>query len=119
MQYDIKNVSDEFKQFVNENDKETVLKKVYLLCMDACLDLFLANELKTCMDFLSNKISISQARKHAFDCHEYARNLLAPAEIAFARACGHAIATIHVKEHALACYGYFLKYIRLSEIKLI
>lgn len=65
--------------------------------------------LSTLHDFLLGKISVSHARKIAFEIHDVARETHDLNMKNLYRACGHAVATIHVKEHAMKCYDYLLK----------
>jgi hypothetical protein len=90
--------------------KEQAINQAYLECMKVCNDKFLLSMLNSCLDFLKNEISVSEARKKAFLCHKYARELKDKKQIFIARACGHAIATIHVKEHLKPCLQYLKKY---------
>ena len=91
-------------------EKQEAVKIAYNECIKFCKDDFLLSKLKTCLDFLKNEISVSEARKKAFECHKYARELTDKKQIFLARACGHAIATIHVKEHLKPCLDYLSKY---------
>jgi hypothetical protein len=91
-------------------EKEEIIKTAYNECMKVCKDEFLLSKLNTCLSFLNNEISVSEARKTAFECHKYARELKDKNQIFLARACGHAIATIHVKEHLKPCLDYLKKY---------
>jgi hypothetical protein len=90
--------------------KEQAIQTAHSECVKVCKDEFLLARLKICLNFLRNEISISQARKIAFECHEYARELKDKKQIYLARACGHAIATIHVKEHLKPCLEYLTKF---------
>ena len=91
-------------------EKAEAIKTAYSECMNVCKDDFLISKLNTCLDFLQNNISVSEARKKAFDCHRYAREQKDKKAVFMARACGHAIATIHVKEHLKPCLEYLEKY---------
>lgn len=91
-------------------EKEEAIKTAYSECIKVCKDEFLLLQLNACLDFLIGSISVSEARKKAFMCHRYARELLDKKQIYLARACGHAIATIHVKEHLKPCLSYLKKY---------
>ncbi|MCL2140363.1 MAG: hypothetical protein FWH42_01595 [Dehalococcoidia bacterium] len=93
-------------------EKEEAVQTAYNRCMMVCTDKFLISKLKTCLEFLKNNTPVSEARKRAFECHRYARALKEQKRIFLARACGHAIATIHVKEHLQACLYYLEKYER-------
>lgn len=91
-------------------EKEEAIKTAYSGCAKVCKDEFLLSRLSACLDFLKNNITISEARKKAFECHKYARELTDKKQIALARACGHAIAIIHVKEHLKPCLDYLKKH---------
>jgi len=91
-------------------EKEEAIKTAYNECIKVCRDEFLISKLKICLDYLKNEIKVSEARKKAFECHKYARELKDKKHIFLARACGHAIATIHVKEHLKPCIDYLRKY---------
>jgi len=70
--------------------------------------------LGACDDYMNQKISVSEARKIAFLMHRYAReenNLMIKY---LYRACGHAIACIHVKEHLKPCMTYLVKVKRIK-----
>ena len=84
----------------------------YAECMKVCKDEFLISKLNACLEFLNGDIGVGEARKRAFECHKYARAQQDAHAAAMARACGHAIATIHVKEHLKPCLGYLEKYTR-------
>ncbi|MDR2584333.1 MAG: hypothetical protein LBC75_12710, partial [Fibromonadaceae bacterium] len=84
-------------------EKQEAIKTAYNECIKVCNDEFLISKLNTCLDFLKKDIKINEARKKAFECHKYARELKDKKQILLARACGHAIATIHVKEHLKPC----------------
>ena len=49
--------------------------------------------------WVSGKMSVFDARKHAFAAHASAREVQDPAAVAAARAAGHAAATPHVQTH--------------------
>ena len=91
-------------------EKEEAIKIAYDECIKVCDDEFLIAKLKTCLDFLNNNVSVSEARKKAFECHKYARELTDKKKVFLARACGHGIATIHVKEHLKPCLDYLKKF---------
>jgi hypothetical protein len=95
-------------------EKDEAVKTAYCECMKICGDDFLISKLSACSDFLKNGISVSEARKKAFECHKYARELKDEKQVLLARACGHAIATIHVKEHLKPCLDYLNEYFSLS-----
>jgi hypothetical protein len=61
-------------------------------------------------DYIDSKISVPQVRKIAFLMHQKARESTDLKTTYLYRAIGHAIATIHVKEHALRCYDYLVKF---------
>ena len=90
-------------------EKEEAIKVAYNECTKVCKDEFLLSQLNTCLDFLENITSVSEARKKAFACHRYARELNDKKQVLMARACGHAIATIHTKEHLKPCLDYLKK----------
>jgi len=91
-------------------EKLDAIKTAYAECMKVCKDDFLVSMLNTCQVFLQNGVSVSDARKKAFECHKYAREQKDKKSVYMARACGHAIATIHVKEHLKPCLNYLEKY---------
>ena len=91
-------------------EKEQVIKKAYDECLKICDDEFLIEKLEACNEFLEGKIGIEETRKRAFACHKYAREQADKRTEYLARACGHAIATIHVKEHLEPCLNYVEKY---------
>ena len=95
-------------------EKFEAIRTAYNECIKVCDDDFLASKLRTCLEYLNNGISVSEARKKAFECHKYARELTDKKQIFLARACGHAIATIHVKEHLKPCLDYLSKYEKVS-----
>lgn len=60
-------------------------------------------------DWINGKISVSAARGAAFAAHACAREQEDSKMAYCARACGHAAATAHVKEHALHAAAYAAK----------
>lgn len=62
--------------------------------------------LKAARDWVNGRITVSDARKAAFAAHGCAREQEDKKMIFCARACGHAAATAHVKEHALHACAY-------------
>jgi hypothetical protein len=70
--------------------------------------------LEACDDYLNHKISVSEARKVAFLMHRYAREENNFMIKYLYRACGHAIACIHVKEHLKPCMKYLEKVKRIK-----
>ena len=91
-------------------EQENAIKTAYSECLKVCKDEFLLSRLGACLDFLNGKIKVSEARKIAFECHKYAREQTNKKQIYLARACGHAIATIHVKDHLKPCLDYLKKH---------
>lgn len=70
--------------------------------------------LGACDDYINHKISVSKARKIAFLMHRYARDEQDLIIKYLYRACGHAIACIHVKEHLKPCMKYLEKVKRIK-----
>lgn len=91
-------------------EKEEAIKIAYNECLKVCKDQFLLVQLNACIDYLENRIGVSEARKKAFECHRYAREQTDKKLICLARACGHAIATVHTKDHLPPCLSYLKKY---------
>jgi len=91
-------------------EKAEAVKIAYNECQKVCDDEFLLSKLNTCLEFLNNKISVGEARKKAFECHKYARELKDKKQILLARACGHAIACCHTEKHLKPCLDYLEKY---------
>jgi hypothetical protein len=62
--------------------------------------------------WINGNLSICEARKAAFESHEAAREAQEKGDklsCSIARACGHAVATVHVKEHAIHTSYYITK----------
>ena len=70
--------------------------------------------LTACDDYLNHKISVSETRRVAFSMHRYAREEKDVMIKYLYRACGHAIACIHVKEHLKPCMAYLEKVKRIK-----
>jgi hypothetical protein len=60
------------------------------------------------------EITVAQARTASVDAHAAARDASDDEARAVARACGHAVATAHMADHALGAAYYAVKAIRLS-----
>lgn len=60
-------------------------------------------------EWLSGSVKFQQVRAAALAAHAAARNATDPSAIAAARACGHAIATIHVQTHSIGAALYGVK----------
>jgi len=85
-------------------------------CAEHVLSLFpetidkqLINALDTAKAWTQGCASVGDARKAAVASHKIARELSNPAEIAVARAVGHAVATAHMADHSLGAAFYALK----------
>ncbi|MFA7674086.1 MAG: putative immunity protein [Clostridia bacterium] len=65
--------------------------------------------LKAARDWAFGEMSVGDARKAAFAAYACAREQQDRKMAFCARACGHAAATAHVKEHALHASAYALK----------
>ena len=74
----------------------------------------LINALITGKEWEIGNATVGEARKASLDCIALANELTNPASIAVARAVGHAVATAHMADHALAAALYALKVIKLS-----
>lgn len=62
--------------------------------------------------WINGNLSICEAKKAAFESHEAAREAQEIGDklsCSIARACGHAVATVHVKEHAIHTSYYITK----------
>jgi hypothetical protein len=70
--------------------------------------------LEVCDDYINHKIGVSEARKMAFLMHRYAREENELLIKYLYRACGHARACIHVKEHLIPCMTYLVKVKRIK-----
>jgi len=68
---------------------------------------------KNCIDlgreWMKGPVPFKEIRAAALAAHAAARNASDPLAIAAARACGHAIATIHVQTHSIGASLYGLK----------
>ena len=60
-------------------------------------------------EWLNGPVPFKQVRYTALAAHAAARSVSDPSAIAAARACGHAIATIHVQTHCIGAALYGLK----------
>lgn len=60
-------------------------------------------------EWLNGTVKFQQVRAAALAAHAAARNATDPCAIAAARACGHAIATIHVQTHSIGAALYGVK----------
>jgi hypothetical protein len=60
-------------------------------------------------EWLQGPVPFKEIRATALASHAAARNASDPLAIAAARACGHAIATIHVQTHSIGAALYGLK----------
>ena len=65
--------------------------------------------------WILDKVKVDDARKAAFDCHNCARDVRIKSAISVARACGHAVATVHVKSHAIYAVNYALQAVSFIE----
>ncbi|MBU1144563.1 MAG: hypothetical protein KJ971_01725 [Firmicutes bacterium] len=68
--------------------------------------------------FIKNELKIKEARNLSFSAHKAAREASIAAARYVARAAGHAVATIHVKGHAVYALSYALTAVSDDEIKL-
>ena len=66
------------------------------------------NAIKACNSWVNDEIKIVEARKFAFLAHKAARESLDKAACEAAKSAGHAVATIHVKTHAIYAANYAL-----------
>lgn len=60
-------------------------------------------------EWLNGTVPFTLVRATALAAHRAARSISDPCAIAAARACGHAIATIHVQTHCIGAAWYGLK----------
>ena len=60
-------------------------------------------------EWLNGSVPFKLVRATALSAHAAARSVSDPSAIAAARACGHAIATIHVQTHCIGAALYGLK----------
>ena len=60
-------------------------------------------------EWMKETVPFKLVRATALSAHAAARNATEPLAIAAARACGHAIATIHVQTHCIGAATYGLK----------
>lgn len=67
------------------------------------------NAIAAARGWVRDQVSVSQARRAAFDAHSAARSALSASSREAARAAGHAAATAHVKGHALHAASYAAK----------
>jgi len=74
----------------------------------------LINALHIGMEWEKGNATVGEARKASLDCIALANELTNPVSIAVARTVGHAVATAHMADHALAAALYALKVIKLS-----
>jgi hypothetical protein len=102
--------------FIKEHDKNKALMwiKIEVHVYHDVLTPDMKEALASIDDYLESKISVSQARKIAFLMHQKARESIDLKTTYLYRAIGHAIATIHVKEHAIRCYDYLVKYSKVN-----
>jgi protein-arginine kinase len=102
--------------FIKVHDKKEVLiwvkSQVHVYHDELTPDMLEA--LASIDDYLESKLSVSQARKIAFLIHQKARESTDLKTTYLYRAIGHAIATIHVKEHAIRCYDYLIKFNKVN-----
>jgi len=70
--------------------------------------------IEACKLWIKGEMKMWDARKTAFAAHAVARETEDMSARSAARACGHAVATAHVKTHAVACACYAAKAIEFS-----
>lgn len=83
---------------------------------EASSDERLSTILQAANEWAAGKLSVGEARDAAFTAHAVARETRNKAAQAVARACGHAVATAHMADHALQAAEYSLR--AVSEKKL-
>jgi hypothetical protein len=102
--------------FIKEHDKKEALmwvkKEVHVYHDVLTPDML--DALVSIDDYIDSKINVTQARKIAFLMHQKARESSNLKTTYLYRAIGHAIASIHVKEHALRCYDYLIKFNKVN-----
>ncbi len=59
--------------------------------------------------FLKGQLKVGKAREFALSAHGIARRVSKDGYKYIARSCGQAVATIHVKEHAIHAFNYYVK----------
>ena len=74
----------------------------------------LINALHIGREWEKGNATVGEARKASLDCIALANELTNPVFISVSRAVGHAVATAHMADHALAAALYALKAIKLS-----
>ncbi len=80
--------------------------------LDAPVDTRLLYALEVAKAWTQGETSVGDARKAAVQCHAVARESPDPVTVAVAHACGHAVATAHMADHALGPAWYGLRAVK-------
>lgn len=104
------------RNIINHHDKHEVLFmiKAEVLKYQNLLTPDMVESLGAIDDFLNLQMGVHEARMIAFKMHKNARASKDLRTTYLYRATGHAVATIHVKEHALRCYDYLMKFNQIN-----
>lgn len=107
------NISNDFMNLFSSKSKKEILEWILLVIKDYEVvqyqTVYLAS-VDLINSYLRNESTVSDARNLSFSIHRNAKIEKNDMQY-YLRALGHMVATIHVKEHALKCLDYLIKFV--------
>lgn len=107
------NISNDFINLFNQKSKKEILEWILLVIKNYQVEQYQRYYVEAVLlinGYLNNENTVADARSMSFLIHKIAKTEKNDMQY-YLRALGHMVATIHVKEHALKCLDYLIKFV--------